>query len=77
MIKASTTTRGGQKLIFLGLSARNLEKLKEGYPILFNAKTLGFDGEVCIAFGETEQHIVDDLKKNGLLPADVEPMGQA
>lgn len=64
MIYAHMTDGG----ILIGLSARNLELLKEGRPIF---KRIPGAPTLLIVYGETEQHILADLKKQGLeLPAE-------
>ncbi|WP_221622907.1 hypothetical protein [Burkholderia ubonensis] len=48
--------------IFLGLSKRNVELLKEGKPIAFDASAIGIDGHtIVIMYGETELAIRDEL----------------
>lgn len=66
MIKA----RLSNGTIVLGLSARNLERLKGGEPILFDGRRFGFAGNVAILYGETEEAIAKDLlAHSGGLPA--------
>lgn len=60
-------------LIGFGLSHMNLEKLKAGLPIKINLEQFGLQGEVFIFAGETEKAMAEDLKKEGLLPADFDP----
>jgi hypothetical protein len=56
------TTDGG---IIIGLSARNLELLKEGKPIMRPAQ--GELPTLRIIYGETEQAIVNMLVQEGVL----------
>ncbi len=69
MIKASLT-RGGRQVFVLGLSARNIELLRQGKPIPVNLAELGGKGEVLIMYGETEEDIADELRKVTPLPGD-------
>jgi hypothetical protein len=49
--------------IILGLSARNLERLRAGDPIKFPFAALGIEGggDVFIMYGETELAICEEL----------------
>ncbi|KVN94996.1 hypothetical protein WJ69_07280 [Burkholderia ubonensis] len=48
--------------IFLGLPKRNVDLLKEGKPIAFDASEIGIDGHtIVIMYGETELAIRDEL----------------
>jgi len=49
----------------LGLSAINIERMKEGKPILFDGRPLGYQGLIGICYGETEEQIIKDLKEAG------------
>lgn len=61
MIKAKLTNGD---LVF-GLSKENITRLQKGQPILFNLKEMGLeDRNVIICFGETENDIFHELKKN-------------
>lgn len=56
-------------LLGLGLSAKNVEKLREGLPILVKGTELcpELKGvEVAIFFGETEKDMYEDIKKQGI-----------
>jgi hypothetical protein len=65
MVKASFRRADGGKCFVFGLSAKNLELLREGKPIAFSLEPLGGSGEVLIMFGETEQHIAAELQAIG------------
>jgi len=65
MIKAGGDI-GGRKLMLLGLSTLNLQRLQEGKPIKFAGEPFGFAGEVVIVWGETEEAIALELKASGL-----------
>lgn len=48
-------------LIF-GLSKENVDRLKQGKPILINLKDMGLeDRQVIILYGETEEKMYEDL----------------
>jgi hypothetical protein len=62
MLKA----RADDRLLF-GLSAKNVEKLMDGYPIVIDLRELGFDkGEVVIFYGETEAKMKEALEEAGI-----------
>lgn len=61
MLKA----RSGDKLIF-GLSARNIELLMDGRPILIDLKPLGAEGEIVIFYGTTEAAMKEQLEEAGI-----------
>lgn len=64
MIKA----RLDNGMVILGLSEINIQKLKEGFPIKFDGRPLGFPGDVGIVYGETEIAILHDLQKSAGRP---------
>lgn len=59
-------------LIGFGLSAKNLEKLKEKKPIKINGKEIGIESDILIFFGETEQTMYDELVEMGLITKETE-----
>lgn len=62
MLKA----RAGDRFVF-GLSAKNIELLMEGKPILIDMRELGMDaGEVVIFYGKTEAQMKDALEEAGI-----------
>ena len=62
MIKA----RSGDHFIY-GLSAGNIERLKQGKPIFFPLSELGMpSGTVTILYGETEEDIKQQLIDAGM-----------
>lgn len=70
MIKALTT----DGKIVLGLSARNLELLREGRPIKIDTAEMALSQvptEILIFYGVTEEWMVAFFRENGLLAADV------
>jgi len=73
--KFVTTTGEGRRLIGLGLSAANLERLREKKPVHFHLDELGlpWNLDLLVFYGETESDMVGDLKAAGLVPEDVAP----
>lgn len=67
MIKAVAHNEAGSKILILGLSTANLEKLQEGKPIAFPTteleKAVGFE-MIVILWGDTEQEIVEAIRKD-------------
>lgn len=61
MIKAKATLLGDRPLYLFGLSALNLQRLREGKPIRVELEEMGGVGEVVILFGETEAAIATEL----------------
>jgi len=51
--------------IGIGLSEGNINKLKEGKPILFKLSDMGMNSklEVIIFYGETEEAMAEELKQ--------------
>jgi hypothetical protein len=59
-------TEGGEEMLILGLSAKNLEKLKEGKPMYLTSKTHG-EGipagwRIMIFTGKDEQTMAHTMK---------------
>ena len=67
VIKASGTSRNDQPFILLGLSQENWDRLRDRKPIEFNATALGFDGDIIIVGGDTEEDILDELRAHRLV----------
>lgn len=78
MLKAVMTKGDGTKLILLGLEEMNIQRLKEGKPIHVEGEDIGFPGiQIGIMYGETQQAMMDELKKSGVeLPIDRAPVVQ-
>jgi hypothetical protein len=66
MIKLSATKGDGGKVLFLGLSRRNIELLTAGRPIRVIGKEVGCDHDIFIHFGETEAAMVKELIAAGI-----------
>ena len=65
MIKFTAGIDENRKMIGLGLSHKNLEKLKEGKPIQIDGKVLGFpDIEILLFAGETEEIMEKEIRQN-------------
>lgn len=63
MLKA----RGGN-VVLIGLSRMNVNKLIAGQPILFDGSEVDVPGiQIAIYFGETEEAMIDELGKRGLV----------
>lgn len=74
MIRARLERPGDERgpVFFLGLEAGNVERLKDGRPVLVDLRELGGEGEVCIAYGETLRDIADEMESHGVkIPEDV------
>jgi hypothetical protein len=63
MIKAVGKNPDGTPMILLGISAKNVELLKEGKPMLVSLKELGLEGNVAIFYGETEESMEQELQE--------------
>ena len=62
MIKFTATTADKRKLLGLGLSHMNLERLKDNQPIRFKGEPLGLDGvDILIFAGKTEASMAQGL----------------
>ena len=61
MIKALIRSKDGtgKKIIFLGITQDNVDRLQEGKPINVNLKDLGIESEIIICYG----YDIKDLKK--------------
>lgn len=67
MIKFTSPKANGETLIGLGLEEGNIERLKDGKPILFNLSELGFEGmEVMIMYGKDQEDIKMQLRQAGM-----------
>ncbi|HZN77976.1 MAG TPA: hypothetical protein VFC00_40715 [Micromonosporaceae bacterium] len=63
---------GGRRLLLLGLSGENVTRLMAGEPIRFDGAPYGFDGQVVIVGGRTEEAIVAELERHGLIDSTTE-----
>jgi hypothetical protein len=57
MIKARGTKPDGGEFVLLGLSHGNLDRLRNGEPIMFDGRPYGIPMDVVIMAGETEARI--------------------
>jgi hypothetical protein len=62
MIRMAATNTRGRKIIVLGLSEKNIEKLREGKPIHIHADEMGFPGEIMIFTGKDEASMAEMVK---------------
>ena len=53
--------RAGVDLIGIGLTRENMERLKDGQPIVSDLRELALDAELVIVYGETAADIERDL----------------
>ena len=66
VIKLRMTNTKGEPFILLGLSENNIQALRADKPIHFQLKDVGFPGgELAILWGETEEAILEALRKEG------------
>lgn len=70
MIRAVATKVDGSKLLVLGITKENVERLKQGRPIHVEGAPMGVDTSVVIYYGETARDLIKQLKDAGIeLPA--------
>lgn len=71
MIKLVATLKGGRKALMLGLSADNMALLPHDKPIVVDLAEVGLAGgplaEVVIFAGGTEEEMMDDVARAGLV----------
>lgn len=69
MIKFQGTGLDGVPIIGFGLSEANVQKLKEGMPVLIDVdhtkELLGVQARIVIFYGKTEEDMQEDLKTAG------------
>lgn len=58
------TPEGKADLVFLGITGRNVDRLKESKPILVHGQEIGLEFDICIAYEETEALLVDKIKQH-------------
>ena len=67
MIKLKIRNDNDEVAYVFGLSKGNIELLQQGRAIKFDMAQIGGEGTMVILYGETEQAIVEDLKKHGVV----------
>ncbi len=69
MVKFTASQPNGRTLVGIGISAWNVERLKQGKPIHLNFEALNLPWKIdlMIMYGETEQAIADELKEVGAI----------
>lgn len=73
MIRWSATGLGGRKVIGLGIEEGNIERLKDGKPILVTGEALGFAGDIFITYGEDKAALLKQFRDAGIeLPTVIE-----
>lgn len=71
MIKTLINAPNGTKIVGLGLSEGNIQKLKSGQPVYLHLDELGIEGiDVLIHYGKTEEAIITEFQEKGLMPND-------
>ena len=74
MIRAAAPIEGGGTLMIFGITPENVRRMRAGKPIHVDGATMGVPGVVVvICFGETERHIVAQMRAEGVqMPPDAE-----
>lgn len=69
MIKAIASRSDGTKILVIGLSMKNMTLLQSDKPIWFELSELGDPdvSAVAIVGGETEEAIMAEFRKNGVV----------
>lgn len=57
----------GKSLFGFGLSEANIQRLKDGDPIMVDLSVMGGDGKVLIFYGKTEHEMAMTLKECGAI----------
>lgn len=57
MIKARLTKEDGTQFFLLGLSEENIQRMRQGYPIMFDGSPFGVMMNVVIVTGKDEMTI--------------------
>lgn len=74
MLRASAHDSAGRRTIICGLEPGNIDRLRDGKPIFFDAAALGVDCNVCIFLGESPEDMARQL---GAKIIDIQPEGSA
>jgi hypothetical protein len=72
VIKASGSING-KPFMLIGLSEENVTRLAAGEPILFDGAPFGYNGNVIVTYGRTEDDIRAELQRHGLAPGGERP----
>jgi len=67
MLKFSNINGPEGPFYAFGLSQGNLNRLRQGKPILINLADIKGKGHVLIFYGETEQDMLKELKDSGIV----------
>lgn len=74
MIKFISSSSSGRKMLGLIISEGNVENLKKGFPIHFNAEDMGLIdiqcNEVIVCYFSTEKEAYEYFNKNGYITKD-------
>jgi hypothetical protein len=72
MIKFTIPKSNGSTVLGFGITEANVEKLKQGQPILVDLSELGLEGyEALIMYGTDQRNIQEQLQDAKMLPGDV------
>lgn len=75
MIKATGVGPNGEPVVLLGLSGENVTRLIAGEPIRLDLAELGLPPTmVVICYGRTEDALVAELRRHGLIDAETRQM---
>jgi hypothetical protein len=66
MLKLGATSASGRRIIMLGLSRMNCDRLLEGKPIHICGEEIGTSTDIMIFAGETEEAMQEELRASGL-----------
>lgn len=73
MIKFRANGKNGD-LYGFGLTAKNIELLKQGKPVVVDMREVGVPNmTIALFYGETEEELAEELKKHGMLPESFDP----
>jgi len=67
MIKFTARAANGRQIAGFGITEKNVEQLKKGYPIMIWGHDIGVPFDIMIYYGETEQILADQLRDAGMI----------
>ncbi len=60
-----TARHKGRDIIGLALEKGNIKHLQKGHPVHIFGQEMGLQQDIMIFYGETQQHIIEELRKQG------------
>lgn len=67
MVGARFENSLGEEVVFIGISAENVRRMKAGDPMYFDGDRCGVSGvKICIVYGETEAEIAERYFPNAV-----------